>query len=75
VILDLKLPDQWPAWALSLGLALTRPYIVTVEAASRHPWEALERALPHTRVRDLYFGVAYLAVGSKASLRSERGNG
>jgi len=35
--------------------------------ASRHPWESLERHLPRTRMRELYFGVAYLAEGWRDS--------
>lgn len=63
-ILDLKLPD-WPAWALAIGLAVSKPYAVSLQAASRHPWEVLRRVLPDTRVRELYFGATYLAVGVK----------
>jgi demethylmenaquinone methyltransferase/2-methoxy-6-polyprenyl-1,4-benzoquinol methylase len=65
-VLDLKLPEQWPRWMVGLGLAVTKPYGVTLGAASRHPWEALERHLPRTHLRELYFGVAYLAVGHQA---------
>lgn len=65
VILDLKLPERWPSWLLDAALALTLPYILTKDAASRHAWEALKRAMPHTRVQELYFGATYLAVGIK----------
>ncbi len=65
VVLDLKEPEHWPRWLMKLGLISMKPYGVTLGAASRHPWESIERHLPHTRLRELYFGVAYLAVGWK----------
>jgi hypothetical protein len=36
---------------------------VTRELAERHTWESLRRHLPHTWMRELYFGLAFLAVG------------
>ncbi len=66
VVLDLKLPTGWPQWMREVGLAVMRPFGVTLGAARRHPWESIERHLPHTRVSELYFGLAYLAVGTQA---------
>lgn len=63
VVLDLKQPEAWSRWSIAVGLAVTKPFGVTLSAGSRHPWEALERHLPRTTLRELYFGVTYLAVG------------
>jgi ubiquinone/menaquinone biosynthesis C-methylase UbiE len=66
VVADLKEPDGWPRWAVELGIALCKPYGVTLEFAARHPWEALQRELPDTRVDELFFGAAYVATGQRA---------
>lgn len=65
VVLDLKKPDQWPEWVFEVALWLTRPYCVERESTQRHPWESIQRHLPRSSLRELYFGGAYLAVGSK----------
>lgn len=69
VLLDLKMPE-WPDWLVRVALAAARPYAVTLGSATRHPWESLERHLPQTRLRELYFGAAYLAVGIAPGERS-----
>ncbi len=66
VVADLKEAEDAPRWLLQLGLALSKPYGVTLEYAARHPWEILERELPHTKMRELFFGFAYIATGRRA---------
>lgn len=67
VLLDLKDPG-WPRALMNAALAVMRPYGVELELADRHPWESLERHMPRSSMRELYFGVAYLAVGENKSL-------
>jgi ubiquinone/menaquinone biosynthesis C-methylase UbiE len=67
VIFDLRMPKNAPEWLIRAALPVVRPYGVSRELAARRPWESLRRHLPDTRTRDLYFGLAYLAVGEKAS--------
>lgn len=65
-ILDFKRPDWAPLWLVRAFVGITAPFGVTLDLADRHPWESLERHLPGTRFRELYFGFSYLAVGRSA---------
>lgn len=62
-MLDLKEPEGWPRWAIDIALIVMSPYRVSLEAGQRHPLESLRRHMAHTWMRELYFGVVYLAVG------------
>lgn len=63
VVLDLKLPSNW-LWHVAPALILlVRPFAVSLEVAKRHPWESLRRHLKRVTIQELYFGVAYIAVG------------
>jgi len=70
VILDLKRPNNAPPWLVNLGLAITRPFGVSLDMTKRHPWESLERHMVNTTFEDLYFGFAYLAVGEALPIES-----
>jgi ubiquinone/menaquinone biosynthesis C-methylase UbiE len=63
VILDLKLPSNWLRHLAPALIFLVRPFAVSAEVAKRHPWESLRRHLKHVIIQELYFGVAYIAVG------------
>lgn len=63
VILDLKLPSNWLRHLTPALIALVRPFAVSAEVAKRRPWESLQRHLKHVTMQELYFGVAYIAVG------------
>ena len=65
VVLDLKEPEHWPKPLVALAVALAQPYGVSLALASRRPWESIQRHLPHTTIRELYFGAIYLAIGRK----------
>ena len=63
VILDLKLPSNWLRHLTPALIALVRPFAVSAEVAKRRPWASLQRHLKHVTMQELYFGVAYIAVG------------
>lgn len=63
VILDLKLPSNWLRHLAPVLLLLVRLFAVSAEVAKRRPWESLHRHLKHVTMQELYFGVAYVAVG------------
>jgi ubiquinone/menaquinone biosynthesis C-methylase UbiE len=65
-VLDLKLPENWPARITRLAVFVTRPFGVTLELAQRRPWEAMRTRFPRTEVTGLYGGFAYIAVAVKA---------
>ena len=71
VVLDLKVPDNTPAWLAELGTALVRPFASIDEWVSRRPWEQI-RAAMHEEFADMtwtemFFGSAFLAAGSRCS--------
>jgi ubiquinone/menaquinone biosynthesis C-methylase UbiE len=65
VLLDLKKPQQWPLWLVKFGVAISRPFGVTLDIADRRPWEAMEPFFRKVTVIELYGGFVYIAVGEK----------
>ncbi len=63
VVCDLKMPENLPGWLKGLAFFITRPFAVTREQATWHPWESIKKYLPHYSYREFYFGFTYLAVG------------
>lgn len=64
-LLDFKKPERWPLWVVKLGVAITRPFGVTLDLAERRPWDVMRSCFRIVTVDDLYGGFAYLAVGEK----------
>jgi ubiquinone/menaquinone biosynthesis C-methylase UbiE len=64
-VLDLKRPRQWPEWLVRVGAWVNSPYGVTLELATRHPWESIRRHLHEVEFREFYFGALYLSVGDR----------
>jgi demethylmenaquinone methyltransferase/2-methoxy-6-polyprenyl-1,4-benzoquinol methylase len=64
VILDFKLPSNWISRLAPLLVLTVRPFGVTIDLAARHPWEALKKYFADVTVRQLYGGIAYIAVGT-----------
>jgi demethylmenaquinone methyltransferase/2-methoxy-6-polyprenyl-1,4-benzoquinol methylase len=69
VVLDLRVPDNTPAWVTQLGTAIVRPFAAIDEWTMRRPWEAIRHAM-HDQLADvswtdLTFGTAFLAAGSR----------
>ena len=62
-ILDLKLPSNWLRHLAPALIMLVRPFAVSAEVAKRRPWESLQRHMKNVTAQELYFGIAYIAVG------------
>jgi len=65
VVLDFKLPANWPMWLIKFFVILTRPFGVTLDLGDRHPWESVERYLDLKELKSFYFGSIYIAAGEK----------
>lgn len=63
-VLDLKLPERWPAWLVRLVARACRPYAVTLDLADRHAWESVHRYTDGAGYREFYFGAIYLSAGT-----------
>jgi ubiquinone/menaquinone biosynthesis C-methylase UbiE len=70
VVLDLKVPDNLPRWLARLASATVGRSTSLDEWIARRPWEAIRVAMQNTLAdlswTELFFGIAYLAVGSSA---------
>jgi len=65
VILDLKKPDGWPEWVVKAGVAIAKPFGVSLDLAKRKPWVVMKKYFRDVKVTELYGGFAYIAVGEK----------
>ena len=69
-VLDLKVPDNTPRWLTQLGTATVRPFAWIDEWVMRRPWAAIREAvqdeLADPSWTELFFGTAFVAVGSRA---------
>jgi demethylmenaquinone methyltransferase/2-methoxy-6-polyprenyl-1,4-benzoquinol methylase len=69
VVLDLKVPDNLPRWLMQLGIATVGRSNSLEEWTVRRPWEAIrvamQDALADVSWTELFFGIAYLAAGSR----------
>jgi ubiquinone/menaquinone biosynthesis C-methylase UbiE len=69
VLLDFQVPDRWPSWLVSLGMAAIRPFAVTDEWLERRPWEGIKSVMNQcfadVSVAEMYLGVTYLIAGTK----------
>ena len=70
VVLDLKVPDSLPHWLTRLAVATVGRFAALEEWIERRPWEAVRLAMEDTlddlSWTELFFGIAYLAVGTRA---------
>jgi demethylmenaquinone methyltransferase/2-methoxy-6-polyprenyl-1,4-benzoquinol methylase len=77
VVLDVKVPDNTPAWLARLGTATVRPFAAIDEWIMRRPWEAIRAAMREELTdlswTELFFGTAFLAAGSRAAGTSDPG--
>lgn len=65
VVLDFKMPDNWPIWLIKFFVIITQPFGVTLDLADRHPWESIDQCLDLVELRKKYFGGIYIAAGEK----------
>lgn len=69
VVLDLKVPDRTPASVARLVTAVVRHFASIDEWVRRRPWRAIHTAmreeLTEVSWTELFFGSAFLAVGSR----------
>jgi ubiquinone/menaquinone biosynthesis C-methylase UbiE len=69
VVLDLKVPDNTPAWLAHLGTASIRPFASIDEWLARRPWAAIRAAMQQQLTdvswTELALGTAFLAAGSR----------
>jgi ubiquinone/menaquinone biosynthesis C-methylase UbiE len=65
VVLDFKMPSTNLAVFAPLLLFLTKPFGVSLDLASRHPWESMRQYLRQMSVTECYMGFVYLAAGEK----------
>ena len=68
-VLDLKIPINTPGWVAQLGTAIVRHFASIDEWIMRRPWEAIRLAIAEELTdpswTELFFGTAFLAVGSR----------
>lgn len=68
-VLDLKVPDNMPRWLAQLGIATVGRSGSLEEWIVHRPWEAIRVAMQETLIdvswTELFFGIAYLAVGTR----------
>jgi ubiquinone/menaquinone biosynthesis C-methylase UbiE len=68
-VLDLKVPDQTPAWMSQLGTGIVRPFASIDQWLMRRPWAAIRAAmqdeLTDVSWTELCFGTAFLVAGSR----------
>jgi ubiquinone/menaquinone biosynthesis C-methylase UbiE len=73
VVLDLKVPDNAPAWLAQLGTAAVRPFAAIDEWIMRRPWAAIRGAMQEELAdlswTELFLGSAFLASGSRGRRR------
>jgi ubiquinone/menaquinone biosynthesis C-methylase UbiE len=65
VVLDFKMPSSRFSLLAPLLLFLTKPFGVSLDLASRHPWESIQKYLRHTNMTECYMGFVYLVAGEK----------
>jgi len=65
VVLDFKLPNGWISRLAPLAIFDTRPWGLSKEMASRHPWESIAKYLKPMPVAERYGGFVFIAAGEK----------
>lgn len=66
-VLEQKLPSGPASQLAPLLNLLSRPLNYSSLVSKRRPWESIRRYADNVRIRELYFGFVYLAVGEKKS--------
>lgn len=66
-LLGLKHLEGWPEWLVSVSVWLNKPFGVSRDYESFHPWELMERYMRVVRFDELYAGAACLCIGEVSS--------
>lgn len=72
VVADLKMPSNFFRHLYPLLLPIFRPFGVTLDLQSRHPWESIQNHLGNVSIEDFFFGFTYIAYGEKAAREGVR---
>ncbi len=75
VVLDFRQPDNWPLWLVRIGVFITHPFGVSLDLATRKPWDVMKQHFARVTTQSLYGGFVYIAVGEGSSPKSETGEG
>ncbi len=59
------MPSNWLSLLAPLAVLITSPFGVSIEMASRHPWESIDKYLLNPTMIELYGGFTYIAVGER----------
>jgi ubiquinone/menaquinone biosynthesis C-methylase UbiE len=66
-VVDLQIPESWPDWAISIGMAIVKPFAVTAEWVARRPWPtiqaAMREALQDVQINTYYLDTTYVISG------------
>lgn len=63
-VMGLREPPNCPRWAVTLGIAVTRPFGVSRAYTHMRPWEAVRRHAEEVHHETMLFGAVYLSVGA-----------
>lgn len=65
VVVDIKAPRSWPEPVLRAIVPLFRPFSVTLDLRSRHPWESLAKYLNLVVMEERCLGTTSIAAGER----------
>lgn len=69
VVVDLKIPDAWPSWLVTLVQPIVEPFGMVDEWRERRPWVSIMHAargsLTNVSVEERYFKTTYIMSGER----------
>ena len=66
VIMDLKVPENWPTWRIYLVVLMNKPFGASLAyVGQRQPWEAIDEYLTKVSFTKLHGGYVYISCGEK----------
>jgi ubiquinone/menaquinone biosynthesis C-methylase UbiE len=65
VVLDFKLPKGWISRLAPFAVVDTRPWGLSKEMASRHPWESIAKYMKPMPLKQRYGGFVFIAAGEQ----------
>lgn len=68
-LLELQVPDNWPAWLVKVATLLLRPFALTGEWLDRRPWLTIRQAMSenftNVKIEKRYLGSTYIISSHK----------